>query len=94
MTIPVCQICSRKLLDRYFDKCMYCGHPIPEDQRLSEAKKEEIASKRTQFAQEEQKRREEERARELDWSRSGIGDPGSGFPDIGGFGDGGGDGGL
>ena len=45
MTKRVCTKCNRVLQESVYDKCMYCGEPIPEIFRLSEYKKEEIKEK-------------------------------------------------
>jgi hypothetical protein len=48
-----CKNCSRKFIDRYFDKCMYCGHPIPVEHRLSKSEKDIIKFKKEKQAEEQ-----------------------------------------
>lgn len=56
--VDQCEKCNRNLLDKTFDKCMYCGHPMPENQRLSEdAKKEILVEKQQRFEEAEEEHR-------------------------------------
>lgn len=85
-----CAKCRQKLVDRTFDKCMYCGQPIPENLRLSdEEKNKSLEEKQKRFEENEAaqreniKRREDRNAGSSDswWVDFGSGE--------GGFGDGG-----
>lgn len=40
MTQRACRSCKRVLQNTAFDKCMYCGEPIPADQQLSRKEKD------------------------------------------------------
>lgn len=89
MTSSSCQNCRRNLLDRYFDKCMYCGYRISEGQRLSDAEKEVVKLKRAQQVEEQPKLRKQLTTGRNQYTYSSYGDSGGeGF--LGG--DGGGDG--
>ena len=47
-----CQKCGRKILATVHDRCMYCGEPLPDEQKFSEQEKQavlksqELAAKR------------------------------------------------
>ncbi len=40
-----CAGCQRKILSTTRDHCMYCGAPLPEEQRFSKAEKAAIQAK-------------------------------------------------
>jgi hypothetical protein len=81
-----CEGCHRKLIDRFFDKCMYCGHVIPESMRLSEDDRNIIQAKKDLKYKKEQ----EEHAEYMEKHRSIMrGHRATGSGD--GSGDGGGD---
>ena len=60
--IGTCDKFGQKRFDRTFDKCMYCGHPIPGDLRLSDEEKNRLLEeKRKRFEENEAARRKETR---------------------------------
>ncbi len=84
MNLLICEKCKRNLIDRYFDKCMYCSHPIPEGQRLSKIEKETIKAKKEQQAEEHRSEHEQFMAKHKESVRRtgddiGIEDLGSDF---------------
>jgi hypothetical protein len=89
----VCENCKRKLVDRYFDKCMYCGHSIPENHRLSKGEKDLVKSKKEQQTEEQMKEHEQYMARHKKFFRRRGGNDGGVDIDGGDSGEGGGDGG-
>jgi predicted ATP-dependent serine protease len=74
MNSLICESCKRKLVDRYFDKCMYCGHPIPERNRLSKSEKDLIRSKKDQLAEEQRKEHEQYMVKRKEFDRKMGGD--------------------
>ncbi len=54
-----CGKCNQKLIDLKFDKCMYCGEPLPENLRLtSEEKKKQQEEKQSWYEENEAEQRE------------------------------------
>lgn len=54
-----CEKCDRKLIDRFHDKCMYCGHPIPPKYQLTEVERESNRLEKEKIFQERKDRHKE-----------------------------------
>ena len=87
-----CRECGQVIQASAFNKCMYCGHPLPQDQQVSD---QELAAvrHRQQQAIEQEKQQHQQRMKKLGKQSSGAGDVG-GFGDWGGSDGGCGDGGC
>ena len=90
--IPLCSKCDQVLRNPEFPKCMYCGHPIPEKDRLPKSEAKKLLQEKEDIRQKQAD--EERRKSEGEWGykayrESGGNEENNGvFIDLSGFGSG------